>query len=127
MAVSRLRVLGVDNENNVLCSLRRLFIEHDIVFIDAASAAEGLEIVWLGGHFDVIISDYQLPGMNGIEFLSAVRDLRPETLRILLIGRVPSRENMGAFDAGIVHFRVPKPWDNMELLALIEAWIALNR
>ena len=125
MAVSRLRVLGVDNENNVLCSLRRLFIEHDIVFIDAASAAEGLEIVGLGGHFDVIISDYQLPGMNGIEFLSAVRDLRPETLRILL--RVPSREDMVAFDTGIVHFRVSKPWDNMELLALIEAWIALNR
>ena len=125
MAVSRLRVLGVDNENNVLCSLRRLFIEHDIVFIDAASAAEGLEIVGLGGHFDVIISDYQLPGMNGIGFLSAVRDLRPETLRILL--RVPSREDMVAFDTGIVHFRVSKPWDNMELLALIEAWIALNR
>ena len=125
MAVSRLRVLGVDNENNVRCSLRTLFNEHDIVFIDAASAAEGLEIVRLGGHFDVIISDYQLPGMNGIGFLSAVRDLRPETLRILL--RVPSREDMVAFDTGIVHFRMSKPWDNMELLALIEAWIALNR
>lgn len=124
---SRLRVLGAGNENMALCSLRRLFIEHDFVFIDAGLAAEGLEIIQLGVRFDVIISDYLMPDMNGIEFLSAVRTLQPEALRILLTGQMPRQEITAAFDAGIVHFQVLKPWDDSELLALIEAGITLNR
>lgn len=127
MTAAQVRVLGVDDESDVLCSLRRVFSGHDFVFIGAGSAAESLEIARIGGRFDIIISDYRMPGMNGIEFLSAVRAFQPEALRILLTGQVPRQEIAAAFDAGIVHFQVSKPWDDSELLALIEAGITLDR
>jgi two-component system cell cycle sensor histidine kinase/response regulator CckA len=116
-----LRILAVDDEGHILSLLRRVFFGYGTIFIDAASAAEGLDILRLGGRFDVVISGYRMPAMDGIRFLAEVSTLQPRALRILMGAQVPRREMASAFDAGIVHFQVPKPWDNIELLALIEA------
>ncbi|MEI6702806.1 MAG: response regulator [Deltaproteobacteria bacterium] len=59
-----IKILAVDDELSVLNSLRRIFVEADCVFVAAESGAEGLEVLQLGSAFDVIISDYRMPGMN---------------------------------------------------------------
>lgn len=113
------RILGVDDDRYILNSLRRILVEHDCVFIDACSGAEGLEIMQLGGLFDVVISDYRMPGMSGIEFLTEVRRIQPETKRILLTGQAPEREIEEALKSTIVHIHLHKPWETDELLASI--------
>lgn len=122
-----IRILAVDDESNVLSSLRRLFFELDFDFVDAGSAAEGLETIQNGSGYDVVISDYQMPGMNGISFLSAAREQQPKALRILLTAQVPSLEIAAAIEFGTVNIHLSKPWDNDELLAVIERWCSLNR
>lgn len=74
-----IKILAVDDEPSVLNSLRRIFVEADCVFIAVGSGAEGLEVLRLGSEFDVIISDFRMPGMNGIDFLTLAGELQPHT------------------------------------------------
>jgi len=121
-----IRILAVDDELSVLSSLRRIFVETDCVFISAGSGAEGLEVLLLGNTFDVIISDFRMPGMNGIDFLTLARELQPLTLRILLTGQAPGIDVVASLKSGVVTKYIPKPWDNDQLLALVKSWIADN-
>ena len=79
-------ILCVDDEVNILeglqDNLRRKFKVHT-----ATSGAEGLAVLKAEGPFPVIISDMRMPEMNGAEFLSQVRSLYPDSMRILLTGQ----------------------------------------
>lgn len=119
-----IKILAVDDENPILNSLRRIFIEAGYVFIAANSGAEGLAVLQHGRQFDVIISDYRMPGMNGIEFLTLVHQQLPESFRILLTGMAPGKDIDAALKSGVVSTHIPKPWDNDVLLAAVENWIS---
>jgi len=119
-----IKILAVDDELSVLNSLRRIFLEADCVFISAGSGAEGLEVLHLGSTFDVIISDYRMPGMNGIDFLTSAGELQPQTLRILLTGQAPGKDVVASLKSGVVTTYIPKPWDNDQLLAVVENWFS---
>jgi two-component system NtrC family sensor kinase len=121
-----IKILAVDDEPSVLNSLRRIFVEADCIFVAAGSGAEGLEVLRLGSKFDVIISDFRMPGMNGIDFLTAAGELQPHTLRILLTGQAPGKDVVASLKSGVVTTYIPKPWDNDQLLALVKNWIADN-
>lgn len=114
------RVLGVDDAND-LCALRKLFTEQGSIFIEAGSAEEGLEIMQLGAGFDIVISNYRLLSMNGIDFLSFVSDLQPESLRILLSDQASQLAIMDTFEFHIANLLISKPWNNDELITLIDA------
>lgn len=84
----------------------------------AASAADAL---WLmdQGCFQLVISDYLMPGLDGIEFLYQVRERCPDTMRILMSGRSDLEVLKQAINvAGIYHF-IGKPWEAAELRVLI--------
>ena len=121
-----LRILAVDDEPSVLNSLRRIFVEEDCDFIDAGSGAEGLEVMHLGSIFDVIISDFRMPGMNGIDFLTMACELQPHTLRILLTGQAPGKDVDVSLRSGVVTRYIPKPWDNEQLLEFVKGRITDN-
>ena len=121
---AQVKILAVDDERSVLNSLRRIFVEADCVFVSAGSGAEGIEVMQLGSTFDVIISDFRMPGMNGIDFLTLSSKLQPQTLRILLTGHAPEKEIETSLKTGIVTTFIPKPWDNDQLLELVENWVA---
>lgn len=123
---AHINVLGVDDGNGSMSSLREVFFEHGFIFTDAGSTREGLEIVRLGKRFDVIISDYLTQDMSGIDFLHDVRRYQPKTLRILLSNQAPYEEIQAAFTDDIVHFHLLKPLDNEVLLALIKVWIVIK-
>jgi response regulator RpfG family c-di-GMP phosphodiesterase len=80
-------ILLVDDEMKILSSLTRSLLEEDFGdILSALNAAEALEIVNRTPEVTVIVSDYHMPGMKGIEFLEEVRRINPDITRILLTG-----------------------------------------
>jgi len=89
------RVLMVDDDKRLLAGYKRRY--RKIFDIETAEGAgQGLLMVKNQGPYAVIISDLRMPGMDGIRFLSKVRELSPDSIRIMLTGYA-DREN--AFDA----------------------------
>jgi len=65
-SLEKTRILCVDDERNVLRSLERIFIDDDYEIVTATSAEEGLRILESNGPFQVVVSDYRMPAMNGV-------------------------------------------------------------
>jgi len=105
----------VDDEQNVLRSLTRLFLDDPYEILTACSGAEGLLILDQCGTVPVVISDYRMPGMNGVEFLSEVRKRWPETVRIVLSGYADTGAIVSAINEGQIYRFVAKPWNDDEL------------
>lgn len=78
-------ILFVDDEPNVLDAYRRE-LEPDYSVTCAAGGAEGLAAIDEKGPFAVIVTDMQMDGMNGIEFLTRVREKCPDSVRLMLTG-----------------------------------------
>lgn len=115
-----IKILLVDDEENITKSLRRLLMEVDQyeVFV-AQSGEEGLEIVASEQDIGVIISDQRMPNMTGVEFLSQVRKIAPDAIRILLTGYADIEASIGAINQGAVFRYLTKPWENEELLGVV--------
>ena len=110
-----IRILCIDDEQNVLRSLTRLFLDDPYEILTAPSGAEGLLILAQSGTVPVVISDYRMPGMNGVEFLSEVRKRWPETVRIVLSGYADTGAIVSAINEGQIYRFVAKPWNDDEL------------
>ena len=67
----------------------------------------------------VIISDLRMPGMNGIEFLSRVKKLYPDTVRIILSGHGDLASVTDAINHGAIYQFLSKPWDDGVMLDTI--------
>ncbi len=110
------KVLCVDDERNVLKALRRLFMdEEDYEIIIAESGEEGLEILRNDDEISLVISDYRMPGMNGVDFLSKVYEGWPDTVRIVLSGYADTAAVVEAINLGRIYKFIPKPWNDEEL------------
>jgi PAS domain S-box-containing protein len=109
--MSERTVLVVDDEPNILRSLVRLLRRDGYNILTAGSGAEGLEL--LAQHeVEVIISDQRMPGMTGTEFLSRVKGLYPETVRIVLSGYTDLESITDAINHGAIYKFLTKPWDD---------------
>jgi two-component system NtrC family sensor kinase len=109
------RMLCVDDEENVLRSLKRLFMDEEYEILTAASGTDGLSILQSTDPVQVVLSDYRMPGMNGVEFLREVRCLSPATVRIVLSGYADSAAVVSAINEGQIYKFIPKPWNDDEL------------
>lgn len=114
------RILCVDDERNVLRALERIFLDDDYEIVIAGSGEEGLKIMEDTGPFQVVISDYRMPVMNGVEFLKAVYDRWPETVRIVLSGYADAGAIVAAINEGHIYKFIPKPWNDEELRVTIQ-------
>ena len=112
------RLLCVDDEPNILSALRRLFRPHGYQISIATSGAEGLQVL-AEQEIDLIISDMQMPEMNGARFLEQVKARWPETVRILLTGYADITSTVDAINKGEIHRYVSKPWDDNDLLLVV--------
>ena len=104
-------ILIVDDEPNILNSLRRLLRHEGFNILTANSPSEAFE--HLAKHpVQVILSDQRMPEMSGTEFLSRVRQLYPETIRIVLTGYTDLESVTGAINRGAIYKFLTKPWDD---------------
>lgn len=112
------KILMVDDDRNLLDSFRRQFRKRLDLEI-AASGADGVQAVRDAGPFAVVISDMQMPNMNGIEFLSQVRAISPNTVRIMLTGNANLDVAIGAVNDGNIFRFLNKPVETEQLFQVI--------
>jgi EAL domain-containing protein (putative c-di-GMP-specific phosphodiesterase class I) len=104
-------LLMVDDEPNVLAALTRVLQEDAYRVLTATSATDGFEIL-ATNHVCVVISDLRMPRMHGIEFLERVKDLYPETIRIVLSASTDLDSARDAINRGAVFKFIAKPWND---------------
>jgi response regulator RpfG family c-di-GMP phosphodiesterase len=112
-------ILIVDDEEMVLTALRsflQLETKYRVITCDSPVAA--LDVV-RDERVDVIVADFMMPELDGIEFLRQARELRPHATRILLTGYADMRNAIRAInEAGLYHY-LEKPWDNERLKLVV--------
>jgi diguanylate cyclase (GGDEF)-like protein/PAS domain S-box-containing protein len=115
---SGMSLLLVDDEPSILSALRRLLRREGYTIHTATSGAEGLEL--LARHeVGVVISDARMPEMTGAEFLGRVREMYPETIRIMLSGYTDLAAITSAVNRGELFRFIAKPWDDAELITIV--------
>jgi len=107
-------LLFVDDEENVLKSLRRIFIEENYRILTAGNGTEALAILERE-QINLVVSDYMMPGMNGVDLLRGVKQRWPETIRIMLTGHADVQAIMGAVSDGAVYKFITKPWNDEDV------------
>jgi len=120
------RVLFVDDEVAVLNGYQRLLHREFEVNI-AVGGEEGLASIRKHGPYAVVISDMRMPGMNGAQFLSQVRQKAPDTLRILLTGFTDLTAAMDAVNEGNIFRFLTKPCEKEILQAAITTGVKQYR
>lgn len=107
-------VLVVDDDVTVLAALHRLFRRDGYRVLTAASPAEGFELLALYP-VQVILCDQRMPAMCGTEFLSKVKEMYPDTVRIILSGDTRIDEVLDAINRGAIDRFYTKPLVDAEL------------
>jgi response regulator RpfG family c-di-GMP phosphodiesterase len=111
-------ILCVDDEVNILATLRRLLTRRGYAVLSAESGAAGLQIL-ASTPVHLVISDMRMPEMDGAEFLQTVRQRWPDTVRLLLTGFADIPAIINAINNGEIYRYITKPWDEAELLLTV--------
>lgn len=104
------KVLYVDDEPSNLSSFNASFRKEFDVMV-AENAEEGMKILESAPDTHVVIADQRMPGTTGVEFLSQIRPVYPDIIRILLTGYSDIEAVIGAINEGQVYRYIDKPWD----------------
>ncbi|OHC83467.1 MAG: histidine kinase [Sideroxydans sp. RIFOXYB12_FULL_59_6] len=112
-------LLLVDDEENITSALLRLLRRDGYRILRANSGEAGLELL-AQNEVGVIISDQRMPGMTGVEFLGRVRELYPDTVRVVLSGYTELSSVTDAINRGAVYKFLTKPWEDDLLRANVE-------
>ncbi len=114
------RIMLVDDEAGVIKALRRLLMDEPYEVVSAQCAEDALPMLEKSP-CKVVISDEMMPGMKGSEFLCHVKELYPDTIRILLTGHASLDSAMTAVNSGEIYRFFMKPWNNMEIILAIRS------
>ena len=117
-------ILCVDDEPGILKSLERcLFLENYDVIL-ACGGEEALKALEMrAGRVDLMIVDHRMPGMTGEEFLTSAQAKYGPVKAIMLSGYTDFDSLIQAVNAGQIFYFMQKPWDNKDLLKVVNAAI----
>lgn len=107
-------VLVVDDEENVLRSVERLFRREPYHLLTATSAEEALSAVEREP-VHLVMADQRMPGMTGIQLIERVREQHPEVMRVVFTGYIDMNTAIDAINKGQVFRFVTKPWRDDDL------------
>lgn len=113
------RILCVDDEQNILSSLRRLFRAKGYEVLIANGGEEGLAILEKE-KVDLVISDMRMPNMTGAVFLEHVRSKYPDIIRLLLTGYSDVQSIIDAINRGEIYRYITKPWDDHDIVLVVK-------
>lgn len=102
------KILFVDDESQLLQAIERQ-LRKRFLLLTAESGAEALQIMETEGPFAVIVSDMRMPGMDGVQLLARVRELYPDTVRLMLTGNADQETAVEAVNKGQVFRFLNKP------------------
>jgi serine phosphatase RsbU (regulator of sigma subunit) len=104
----RTKILLVDDDEMLLAGLKRQ-LRNKFRVETAISGEDAVKMVEDNGPYAVVVSDYMMPGMNGIEFLSQVKLTNPDTIRMMLTGSADMTTAINAVNEGSIYKFHPKP------------------
>ena len=111
--LKNLRTLFVDDDDFIRDSFTMIFNQKTCPLTTAATAEEALCRL-AEGQYDIIISDYQMPGMNGLEFFQKARESHPDSVNILVSGNMTGDEFSKTAGSLNLNF-FPKPFNVVQL------------
>ncbi len=110
-------VLVVDDEPRVLDALEAI-LAAELRVLRAGHGEEALRILE-AEETAVILTDYRMPGMTGVELLRRSQEIAPDAIRIVLTAYTDVDNLMEAINTGRIYHFIPKPWDPNELLVVV--------
>jgi putative two-component system response regulator len=116
------KIIIVDDEpmiTNTLSTLIELMLDYEVYTFNSPADVLSSAIV-KDEHIDLIISDFIMPGMNGLELLSALKTLQPHIVTILLTGYSDKESAIRSINELELYYYLEKPWDNNELIKIIQ-------
>lgn len=116
------KILCVDDELNILLAMQRQ-LRKQFHVESALGAEQALATMQRDGPFAVIVSDLQMPGMNGLELLSRARELSPDTIRIMLTGQADLTTAIAAVNKNSIFRFLTKPCSAEEITGTLQAAI----
>lgn len=120
------KVLCVDDELNVLRSLQRTFMDEDFQVLTAPDASEGLRLLAEEPEIRVVLSDFRMPGMDGVAFLRQVSERWPDKIRMVISGYADAGSVIAAVNEGKIYKFIPKPWEPDELCFTVRQALELH-
>lgn len=120
------RILCVDDEVNVLDAFRRT-LRKDFDVSVAESGDQALAMIRNQGPFALVLSDMRMPGMNGIQLLTRIKEVAPETVRMMLTGNSDQQTAMDAVNQGSIFRFLTKPCQPDDLTGALRAGIEQYR
>lgn len=117
--MSKLRILIVDDEPALLAGLGGLFGEIHTLFT-ATNAETALQILSREREIDVIVTDYKMPGMDGLTLLVKVKALYPHIVRVLMTAYADMNLVVRALNEGEIHRFIAKPYRALEFSKILE-------
>ncbi len=122
-----LSMLCVDDEVHILNVIRRQLFDIDIEIYTALSAKEGLALLPSLRPVQIILSDYRMPGMNGIDFLEEAAEINPSAFCIILSGYADINTVKQSLEDRKIHAFLRKPWSAKDLQKAIAQAMSLPK
>jgi len=117
--LSHFKILFVDDEEINLLNFRMIF-QNRYEIKTALSGEEALAIFKNTKDIGLVISDQRMPGISGVELLSTIYEIAPDTIRVLLTAHSQVEYVLDAINRGQIYQYILKPWDTNELSAIID-------
>jgi two-component system probable response regulator PhcQ len=120
------RIMLVDDEINILSALKRAMLTIPFDDLDGdrpeietfTSARQALARI-SGKPVDLVISDYRMPEMSGVEFLAELVRIQPDVARLILSGQADLEAVIDAINRVQIHRFIGKPWHDFELKSAV--------
>lgn len=112
-------IVIVDDEELVVTSLRT-FLDLETPYHTVTFTSPKMALQHIRDHdVDLVVSDYLMPDMDGITFLSHVRELKPDVPRIILTGYADKENAIKAINQVGLFQYIEKPWENEDLRVIV--------